>query len=245
MESYEKSLSLVWSTVAECKDFPVSSEVVLMISGIRIQLLEVQWCRNLKKFRKGVSVMLKLETLITLKYRGQNLDDHEYLISYGCCPRMRNNIKAEIYYHQNSNDYYLAELLEAAHEEPTSNENIRENRDSYLMELGYSVAFENVPREAHKDVLEAEKNQIFAIICEPLSQSNKPKLRSSHLNLWSYLWPGKETPNLMRPYRIPYAHQQESRRQKQQMLDNNIIRRSFSAWGFPVVLVEKKDRSIR
>ena len=149
--------------------------------------------------------MLKQEAVIMLMYRGQNLDDDEYLITQGCRPGMRNDIKAEIYFHQsnaenvvkfkldafydivdeNSNDYYLAELPEAAHEEPTSNENLKENRDSCVMELGDPIAIKEESLEAHEDNLEVEKNQIFAASCEPLKESRKTKLRSSPLNFWS------------------------------------------------------------
>ena len=108
-----------------------------------------------EKIRKCVSVMWKQEVVIMLMYRGQTLYDDEYLISYECSTEMRNDIKAEIYYHrnnvenldgfrdddfydivdENSNNYCLSELPGAAHVDPEINENFRGNRDSGVMEL--------------------------------------------------------------------------------------------------------------
>ena len=68
--------------------------IVLSISGVGIQQLEVHWCTKVKKIRERVSVMLKQEAVIMLMYRGQSLDDDEYLISYGCRSGTRNDIKA-------------------------------------------------------------------------------------------------------------------------------------------------------
>ena len=52
-------------------------------------------------------------------------------------------------------------------------------------------------------------------------------------------------PVRMKPYRIPHAWDKEVSDQVQQMLDNGIIRPSSSPWNAPVILVKKKDDSMR
>ena len=52
-------------------------------------------------------------------------------------------------------------------------------------------------------------------------------------------------PVIRKPYLIPYAWHQETDKQISEMLQNNIIRPSSSLWNAPVILVKKKDGSIR
>ena len=53
------------------------------------------------------------------------------------------------------------------------------------------------------------------------------------------------TPIKQRPYRVPYKLQEECRRQVKNMVDHGVIRPSISPWIAPVVLVKKKDGSVR
>ena len=52
-------------------------------------------------------------------------------------------------------------------------------------------------------------------------------------------------PIKQKPYRIPYALREECERQIKSMMENEIIRPSSSPWMSPVVLVKKKDSTIR
>ena len=83
-----------------------------------------------------------------LRYCDQNVDDDKYLISYGYSFGLRNLNKLKYIItgsmqkiqtdldmmiandigDENENSYYLGELPEAAHIEPVSNENFRENQ---------------------------------------------------------------------------------------------------------------------
>ena len=54
-----------------------------------------------------------------------------------------------------------------------------------------------------------------------------------------------ETPISQRPYRIPVAKRDAVKRQLDEMLAQDIIRPSKSAWASPTVLVTKPDQSIR
>jgi hypothetical protein len=49
-----------------------------------------------------------------------------------------------------------------------------------------------------------------------------------------------QTPVYKRPYRLPYAQQEEINKQIQQMMDNDIIEPSKSPWNSPLLLVRKK-----
>ena len=54
------------------------------------------------------------------------------------------------------------------------------------------------------------------------------------------------TPLIFRkPYPIPYARRDEVNSQLQEMLQNEVIRPSHSPWNAPVLLVKKKDNSLR
>ena len=52
-------------------------------------------------------------------------------------------------------------------------------------------------------------------------------------------------PVFRKPYPIPYAYTDDFNRQIDQMLENGIIRPSNSPWNAPVILVKKKDGSLR
>ena len=47
------------------------------------------------------------------------------------------------------------------------------------------------------------------------------------------------------PYRIPYAYRQTISEELRQMEKEGIIERSYSEWAAPVVLVKKKDSTLR
>ena len=48
-----------------------------------------------------------------------------------------------------------------------------------------------------------------------------------------------------RPYRMPAKDLEEFKKQIKELLDKGYIRPSSSPWGTPVLLVEKKDGSLR
>ena len=58
------------------------------------------------------------------------------------------------------------------------------------------------------------------------------------------LFPGTG-PISKRPYRMPANDLEEIKKQLKKLLEKGYIRRSSSPWGAPVLLVEKKDGSLR
>ena len=56
---------------------------------------------------------------------------------------------------------------------------------------------------------------------------------------------GDHPPIHSRPYRVPYAHKEEVKRQIQELVVDNIIEPTNSPWASPILLVKKKDGSMR
>ena len=56
---------------------------------------------------------------------------------------------------------------------------------------------------------------------------------------------GDAQPIRSAPYRVSFKQREIIEKEIKKMLDNKIIRPSFSPWSSPVVLVEKKDKSVR
>lgn len=56
---------------------------------------------------------------------------------------------------------------------------------------------------------------------------------------------GEHPPIKLPAYRIPYAHDQYVKKEIESLLENGAIEESTSPWSFPIVLVNKKDGSIR
>ena len=54
-----------------------------------------------------------------------------------------------------------------------------------------------------------------------------------------------ENPIRLPPYRLPHAYRNLVKQELKQMEEEGIIERSNSEWAFPIVLVKKKDGSLR
>lgn len=56
---------------------------------------------------------------------------------------------------------------------------------------------------------------------------------------------GDQSPIKLRSYRTPIHNREVIDKAVDEMLEASVIRRSKSAWSFPVVIVDKKDGSKR
>ena len=56
---------------------------------------------------------------------------------------------------------------------------------------------------------------------------------------------GKAPPIRLPPYRLPYAYRDVVKKELEEMERDGVIERSTSEWAFPIVLVRKKDGSMR
>ena len=93
---------------------------------------------------------------------------------------------------------------------------------------------------------EKEQDQLRALISqyEDIFAAN-PRKPTPVRNMTHRIITDNAQPVCMKPYRIPHAWNKEVGDQVQQMLDNEIIRPSSSPWNAPVILVRKKDNSMR
>ena len=56
---------------------------------------------------------------------------------------------------------------------------------------------------------------------------------------------GGATPVRLAPYRIPQAFREDVQKELTEMLEHGVIEHSTSEWAFPMVVVQKKDRTLR
>ena len=56
---------------------------------------------------------------------------------------------------------------------------------------------------------------------------------------------GTAAPIRLPPYRIPHAYRDTVKKELEEMEEEGIIERSESEWAFPIVLVKKKDDTLR
>ena len=96
------------------------------------------------------------------------------------------------------------------------------------------------------NISDDEKDQLRALISKygGIFASN-PRKPTPVRNMTHRIITNDAQPVRMKPYRIPHAWDKEVSDQVQQMLDNGIIRPSSSPWNAPVILVKKKDDSMR
>lgn len=91
-----------------------------------------------------------------------------------------------------------------------------------------------------------EKEQISSLICKYKDVfASNPKKPNLVKNMKHRIITNNEQPVNRKPYRVPYAWHAEVDKQIQEMVDNNIIRPSSSPWNAPIILVRKKDNSMR
>ena len=96
------------------------------------------------------------------------------------------------------------------------------------------------------------------IVGEGLSERKRRELRDLRVQFQDVIQdsPGKtmlvqhsiETdaqPVRLPAYRIPHAHREDVRREIGEMLEEGIIEPTSSAWSAPIVLVKKKDKTLR
>ena len=101
-----------------------------------------------------------------------------------------------------------------------------------------------------QEVLPSVPNEYKRILTELLTEyqctfalENEPTGSFDDIPL--HIETGDELPVYTQPYRIPYKYQEEVDRQLKKLEKEGIIRKSSSPWQSPIVLVKKKDNSIR
>ncbi len=106
---------------------------------------------------------------------------------------------------------------------------------------------EFVENIVHGDHLSPDqKNQLISVLNEFKEVfATNPKKPSIVKNMEHRIITGDAQPVRQKPRRIPQAWDDEVNTQVKEMLDNEIIRPSTSPWNAPIILVKKKDNSLR
>ena len=98
----------------------------------------------------------------------------------------------------------------------------------------------------NSDISEEEKKQMQEVLEEYSNVIAKHEYDLGRTSVIKHTIPlTNEQPIKQRAYRIPYAQQDEVKTLIKGMEENEIIRRSSSPWTSPVVMVKKKDGSMR
>ena len=92
----------------------------------------------------------------------------------------------------------------------------------------------------------AQKDRMSSLVSryKDISASN-PKKPNLVKNMEHRIITNDAQPVNRKPYRVPYAWNAEMDQQIQEMVQNDIIRPSFSPWNAPIILVKKKDNTMR
>ena len=96
------------------------------------------------------------------------------------------------------------------------------------------------------DIPAADRDRVLSLLKEYEDVFAKnPKQPKQVNNATHSINTGGCLPVFRKPYPIPYAYTDDFNKQIDQMLENKIIRPSNSPWNAPVILVKKKDGSLR
>ena len=91
-----------------------------------------------------------------------------------------------------------------------------------------------------------EKNDLYNLLKKYKTVFAQSEYDLGRTNVLKHTIPlESNVPIKQHPYRMEYANREESNRQIQGMLENHIIQPSFSPWMSPVVMVKKKDGTMR
>ena len=90
-----------------------------------------------------------------------------------------------------------------------------------------------------------ERKRVFDVLVKYEAVFPQKKEIGKTKVLQHHIHTGEAQPVRQRPRRTPFHQREESRKVLQDMLDKNIIQPSSSPWASPVVLVKKKDGSLR
>ena len=93
------------------------------------------------------------------------------------------------------------------------------------------------------DVPESQKAQLTQVL---LSYPNVIATTPGRITLVQhYITIGDAVPVQQKPYQIPYSQRESVKQELDQMLKARVIRPSTSPWASPIILVTKKDGSVR
>ena len=110
----------------------------------------------------------------------------------------------------------------------------------YEKEVTRTIDLSNTDlKEEQKEQLQQLLNEYSEVIAQDEFDIGRTKIVKHTIPLLD------ERPIKQRAYRIPYTQEEEVQKKVKEMADNEIIRRSASPWTSPVVMVKKKDGSIR
>ena len=91
-----------------------------------------------------------------------------------------------------------------------------------------------------------ERREVYELINEYRDLFTNDSMKPKRVKVMKHkIVTNDALPQFRKPFRIPYAFEEEMNKQVNEMVENEIIRPSSSPWNAPVMLVRKKDQTMR